>query len=70
MKQFIVENQRKKQTIKVILHNPPFEDDNVLEHVKWKSSDCTITEVHAEYNEDLKEPSFIDDDLSEDEGEE
>ena len=69
MKQFIVENTKKMQTIKVILHNPPFEDENVLEHVKWKSSDCNIKEVHAEYNEKLKEPSFLDNDYNEDVGE-
>ena len=30
MKTFLVENARKGQTIKVILHNPPFENENIL----------------------------------------
>ena len=36
MKQFLVENTRKMQTIKVTMHNPPFEDENVLERTNWK----------------------------------
>ena len=60
MKQFVVENKRKMQTIKVTLHNPPFENENVLEHIKWKVDDCEITEVHSQYDEELKNPSYID----------
>tara|TARA_B100001094_G_C18162924_1_gene790388 strand:+ start:676 stop:885 length:210 start_codon:yes stop_codon:yes gene_type:complete len=69
MKQFIIENTKKMQTIKIVVHNPPYEDENILEHCKWKAKDCVIKEVHAEYNEKLTNPSFMDnDDL--DEGEE
>ena len=42
MKQFIVENTKKMQTVKVVLHNPPFENENVLEHIKWKEKDCVM----------------------------
>ena len=70
MKQFLVENTKRMQTIKITLHNPPFEDENVLEYVKWKSSDCTIKEVHVGYDETLKNPSFLDNDLDKDDGEE
>ena len=60
MKQFLVENIRKMQTIKVTIHNPPFEDENVLEHTSWKSKDCTIKEIHSGWDEDLSEPSHMD----------
>jgi len=63
MKQFIVENTKKMQTVKVVLHNPPFENENVLEHIKWKEKDCVIKEVHLDYDEKLKNPSFIDNEL-------
>ena len=28
----------------VTLFNPPYEDENILSQLKWKSSDVTITE--------------------------
>ena len=60
MKQFLVENTRKMQTIKVTIHNPPFEDENVLEHTSWKARDCKIKEVHSNWDESLTEPSHMD----------
>ena len=60
MKQFLVENTRKMQTIKVILHNPPFEDEDVLNKTGWKVKDCVIKEVHSDWNESLTEPSHMD----------
>tara|TARA_Y100001963_G_C6573238_1_gene349880 strand:+ start:348 stop:557 length:210 start_codon:yes stop_codon:yes gene_type:complete len=69
MKTFLVENTRKGQTIKVILHNPPFENENILYKTGWKEKDVTIKEVHSGYDEDLVEPSFVDRELNdEDEG--
>ena len=60
MKQFLVENTRKMQTIKVTMHNPPFEDENVLERTNWKIKDCVIKEVHSNWDESLTEPSHMD----------
>ena len=46
MKRFRVEhNGFEKQTIIVTLHNPPYEDENILNKTGWKSKDVTITEI-------------------------
>ena len=60
MKQFLVENTRKMQTIKVTIHNPPFEDENVLERTNWKIKPSVIKEVHSNWDESLTEPSHMD----------
>ena len=52
MKTFIVENTRKGQTIKVTLHNPPYENENILYKTKWKENDCIINEVKIEVDLD------------------
>ena len=43
MKRFLVENTRKGTTIKVTVHQPPYENENVLYKTGWKEKDCTIT---------------------------
>lgn len=63
MKTFLVENARKGQTIKVILHNPPFENENILYKTGWKEKDVTIKEVFIGYDENLTEPSLVDREL-------
>ena len=45
MKTFLIENTKKGTTIKVLLHNPPYENSNILEHTGWREKDCTITEL-------------------------
>tara|TARA_B100000579_G_C22306489_1_gene609519 strand:- start:157 stop:411 length:255 start_codon:yes stop_codon:yes gene_type:complete len=45
MKTFLVENTRKGLTIKVTLHNAPFEDENILHKTGWSSKDCVISDV-------------------------
>ena len=45
MKRFLVENKRKSMTIKVMVHNPPYENENVLYKTGWKEKDCIITEL-------------------------
>jgi hypothetical protein len=62
MKTFLVENTRKGTTIKVILHNPPFENENILHKTGYKEKDCIIQEVYSGYDEDLVEPSTMDND--------
>jgi len=32
-------------TMIITLHNPPYEDEDVLARVKWKAKDVTITEL-------------------------
>lgn len=69
MKTFLVENNRKGQTIKVIVHKPPFENENILNKTGWKSKDVTITEVFNGYDDEVKDPSYVDREfLDEDEG--
>ena len=33
----------------ITLHNPPYEDENVLSRTKWKVKDCIITDVTPKY---------------------
>ena len=60
MKIFLVENARKGQVIKVILHQPPYENENILYKTGWKEKDCTIKEVHLGYRDEIPESSLID----------
>tara|TARA_Y100001937_G_scaffold60349_1_gene82676 strand:- start:443 stop:604 length:162 start_codon:yes stop_codon:yes gene_type:complete len=32
----------------ITLHNPPYEDENILSKINWKQKDVTITEVKQE----------------------
>ena len=59
MKRFKVVNQkmqfmddfgnRKYNTIYVTLHQPPYENENVLYKTKWNKKDVTITDVTPKY---------------------
>ena len=40
---------RKYDTSYITLHNPPYEDEDVLSHTKWKLKDCTITDVTPKF---------------------
>ncbi len=44
MKRFRVEKEDGSKII-VTLHQPPYEDEDVLSRTKWKVKDCTITEI-------------------------
>ena len=46
MKTFEVEHLSKMQTLRITLHHPPYEDENILSKVSWKPKDVTITEVY------------------------
>ncbi len=49
MKTFIVEHRDyDKPPITVVLWQPPYEDENVLNKTGWKVKDVTITEVTQE----------------------
>ena len=46
MKRFKVEHNRfDKPDIYVTLHNPPYENENILYKTGWKEKDVIITEV-------------------------
>jgi hypothetical protein len=36
---------RKTDEMIITVYNPPYEDEDVLSHTKWKLKDCTITEI-------------------------
>ena len=49
MKVFKVEHKDwDKPPIKVVLYQPPYEDENVLNKTGWKVKDVTITELKVE----------------------
>ena len=46
-KRFRVEhNDMEKGVLYITLHNPPYNDEDVLSKVDWKLKDVTITEVY------------------------
>ena len=46
-KRFRVEhNDMEKGVLYITLHHPPYEDENILSKISWKSQDVTITEVY------------------------
>ena len=70
MKTFLVENNRKRHIIKVTLHDPPYENENILNKTGWKEKDCVITEVYTGYDGDLNDQGMIiDSDLIDEEDE-
>ena len=47
-KRFKVEhNDMEKGVLYITLHNPPYNDEDVLSRIKWEAKDVTITEVHG-----------------------
>ena len=49
MRRFKVEHKDwEKPVIFVTLHQPPYEDENILNKTGWKVEDVTITEVTQE----------------------
>ena len=50
MKRFRVEhNGCEKPSIIVTLHQPPYENENILYKTGWKEKDVTITEIKTEF---------------------
>ena len=68
MKRFKVINERKNSIIYVTLHEPPYEDENILNKTGYKAKDCKIVEVYMEADELETEMSVID--MQHNEGEE
>ena len=51
-KRFQIEHKdMEKGTIWITLHNPPYEDENILNKTGWKVKDVTITETTQEVEE-------------------
>ena len=49
MKTFLVEHEDwDKPPIRVVLYQPPYEDENVLNKTGWLIKDVTITEITPE----------------------
>ena len=40
---------RKHDTIYVTLHNPPYEDENILHKTGWNKKDVTITDITPKF---------------------
>lgn len=53
-KRFKVEHRDflENPTMYITLHNPPYEDENILSLIKWKAKDVTITEVKQYHGEE------------------
>ena len=52
MKRFRIEhNNDFKPPLYVTLHNPPYENENILHKTGWKEKDVTITEI-KQYREE------------------
>ncbi len=50
MKRFKVEHNDYDRPITYItLFHPPYENENILAHIKWKEKDVTITEMITYY---------------------
>ena len=49
MKRFKVKNHRKEQTIFVLLHQAPYEDENILNKTGWQAKDVTITDITPKF---------------------
>ena len=52
MKSFLVEHKDwDKPSIRVVLYQPPYEDENVLNKTGWLIKDVTITETTQEFED-------------------
>ena len=44
---------RKFDTIYVTLHQPPYENENILYKTKWNEKDVTITEIKTKFEDEV-----------------
>ena len=57
----VIHKREDKRPITVTLHNPPYENENILYKTGWKEKDVTITEVYRDYQLDpMKDDSLMD----------
>ena len=53
MRRFRVEhNDYEKPPIIVTLHQPPYENENILYKTKWNEKDVTITEIKTKFEDE------------------
>ena len=53
MKRFRVEhNGFEKPAITVTLHQPPYENENILNKTGWNEKDVTITEIKTKFEDE------------------
>ena len=53
MKRFRVEHKNyEKPPIIVTLHQPPYENENILYKTKWNEKDVTITEIKTKFEDE------------------
>ena len=70
-RRFKVEHKNyEKPIIYVTLHQPPYENENILYKTKWKEKDCKITEISSNFDEDCLETEVSPLEKKYDEGEE
>ena len=67
MKTFLIENTKKGTTIKVLLHNPPYENENILYKTGYNVKDCVITELSMNNTINLDDYDSIDNEHDEQE---
>ena len=60
MKTFLIENLKKGTTIRVTIHQPPYENENILYKTGWKEKDCRITDLSENNTIDLNDYASID----------
>ena len=60
MKTFLIENTKKGTTIKVSLHSPPYENENILYKTGYNQKDCIITELSTNNTINLNDYNSID----------
>tara|TARA_B100000131_G_scaffold247048_1_gene240070 strand:- start:880 stop:1137 length:258 start_codon:yes stop_codon:yes gene_type:complete len=60
MRTFLVENTRKGTTLRITLHNPPYEDENILHKTGYKIKDCVITDLSQDNTINLSDFKSID----------
>mgnify|MGYP001227472733 CR=1 FL=1 len=65
MRTFLVQNTRKGTTIKITLHNPPYENQNVLAFTGYSEKDCVITDLSEKNTIDLNDYDSIDNEYDE-----
>ena len=53
MRRFRVEHKNyEKPPIIVTLHNPPYENENILYKTKWNEKDVTITDITPTFEDE------------------
>tara|TARA_R110000744_G_scaffold282042_1_gene393791 strand:- start:31 stop:249 length:219 start_codon:yes stop_codon:yes gene_type:complete len=61
----VIHKKEDKKPITVVLYQPPYENQNILNKTGWKEKDVTITEVHSGYDLDpQRDHSLMDSEIN------